>query len=323
MQNSTQTETAAVQVDNLSLAFKSNVVFKNASMSLPSGQIGGIVGSNGCGKTTLLKLIMGMILPRNGSIRVFGEDVSLSAKSHRENISVLVDGNRCLYWEINGRENIEYFAILKSKNGIPDRENIVRLIKQFDVESFIDMPVSKISKGMKQKIMLIIALLSSPKLLILDEPINGLDYQSVQTLKEGLWQLRDNGLSILMTSHDRYFLDEMCDCQYLIRDREISARAETEYAGERKMRYYIQLLESVVQKYIGMGAVVADARKSVYFIDATLNHSELFTSLGNDIEKGECIVVAIIEPGQLAVGADVPNEDAVKKGIQVKVGKVK
>lgn len=301
----------AIKIEGLSMAFGQNVIFDNALIEVPHGKIVGLVGLNGSGKTTLLKIISGLLLPTSG---VFS-GICADGKSHR--ISVLSDSNRCLYLELTGRENIEYFSALKSPDGKPDRRKIDLLAELIGANDYLDRRTSTISKGMKQKLMIVIALLGSPELLILDEPINGLDFYSIQTLKQALFQLKDAKVTVLLTSHDRYFLDEICDEQLLISDKKIRPLQSSGEYNERMVRVFMQ--NKCPDSYDGINIKVEDAEKSIYSADVMLNNYTFWQKFGSDIETGNVKCEAIIDVQNLDFERTVNGEPKSSRGIKIVV----
>lgn len=151
---------------------------KNISFTIPSCSITSIIGNNGAGKTTLMKILATLSIPNSGEI-VFN-NIKYDYKNFkkiRSDISILFDSTGSLYMELTVLQNIKYFLEI-SKNKYDEKE-VIKYLELFSLLSHKDKVTSKLSKGMKQKVALIIALLKNSKLLILDEPYLGLDYESI------------------------------------------------------------------------------------------------------------------------------------------------
>ncbi|MGG6432711.1 ABC transporter ATP-binding protein [Anoxybacillus sp. D401a] len=196
-----------LEVSNVSKVFKwkdkTIRAVNQVSFRLTEKAIIGISGRNGSGKTTLLKLIAGLLIPDEGNVMLFGQP--LNDRNAKENVSILLEGSRSFYWNLRGRENLEYFCQLnKIRNMKKEIDNMIELLR---LDTFIDNLTGSYSRGMQQKLSLAIALLSKPKLLILDEPTNGLDYESKVQLSKILQQLvSELGISILIVCHESVFL---------------------------------------------------------------------------------------------------------------------
>ncbi|ALA71888.1 hypothetical protein GT50_18385 [Geobacillus stearothermophilus 10] len=196
-----------LEVSNVSKVFKwkdkTIRAVNQVSFHLTEKAIIGISGRNGSGKTTLLKLIAGLLIPDEGNVMLFGQP--LNDRNAKENVSILLEGSRSFYWNLRGRENLEYFCQLnKIRNMKKEIDNMIELLR---LDTFIDNLTGSYSRGMQQKLSLAIALLSKPKLLILDEPTNGLDYESKVQLSKILQQLvSELGISILIVCHESVFL---------------------------------------------------------------------------------------------------------------------
>lgn len=235
----------AVEMRNITKYYeKTNCVFKDMTVTFPSGKIIGLIGENGSGKTTFIKLISGMTKQNAGDIFVLGErvDDEKSTVSLRNHISVMGDANRALYWNMTGMENAEYFWVLKmgtSAKKMP--KHILDYIKDFNMEGFIDRRVETYSKGMKQRLLLFIALLSDPSVLFMDEPLNGLDYDNAIILKQMInIYAKNKGGTVFITSHDQNFLNEVCDLQYKIKNHGITV-LDSQTQAEKNMVLYLRI----------------------------------------------------------------------------------
>lgn len=229
-----------IRAENINKSFGNTQVFQEMSVTMEGGQIHGLVGKNGAGKTTFIRMLSGLVSPDLGDLFVCG--LFLSRKNLpaiKRQISVLGDLNRALYWNITGRDNLNYLSAIKSGREDPvQREHIRKLIAYFRMESYIDRKVETYSKGMKQKLLLLSAFLSKPTLLIMDEPMNGLDFQNSLLLKSALRSfVTETGGTVLITSHDQQLLDEICESQFIINEKKI---IPYEHAATRKsMSFYL------------------------------------------------------------------------------------
>ncbi len=175
----------------------------NVSFEISSNEIVGLVGHNGSGKTTILKMLAGLLHPDEGIIKIEGE--LWKEKQVKETVAILLEGSRSFYWNLTGRQNLAYFSVLADVKHVKDR--IAELIELLGMSAFVDRMTGTYSRGMQQKLSLAIALLQQPKLLILDEPSNGLDYEWSQLLAELLQDLTAKvNMSIIVVSHDFHFL---------------------------------------------------------------------------------------------------------------------
>jgi len=189
--------TAIVEFIELGKRFGSVQALQQLTLSVQAGEIIGLLGHNGAGKTTSMKLILGLIRPSEGQIRVMGVAPSLElGREHRRRIGFLPENVR-FYEQLSGREVLRYFARLKgaavSQTG--------QLLEQVGLAAAADRRVRTYSKGMRQRLGLAQALLGEPRLLMLDEPTAGLDPAATREFYSTLDELRGRGTTVLLSSH--------------------------------------------------------------------------------------------------------------------------
>ncbi|MBC7122336.1 MAG: ABC transporter ATP-binding protein [Pseudothermotoga sp.] len=185
---------------------------KGISFEVKKGEIFGILGPNGAGKTTTIKILTTLLLPTSGEAYVLGYDVKKHTKEIRKRINLVMGGERNLYQRLSAIENLEYFADLY---GLPVRgrkEKILSLIELVGLpRSRINDRVETYSKGMKQRLQIARALLNDPDVLFLDEPTVGLDPAGARALRKLVKEIRDQGKTVILTTHHMYEAEELCD----------------------------------------------------------------------------------------------------------------
>lgn len=196
-----------LKVSNASYKYtKDKLAVDNLSFELKEGEILGILGANGSGKTTTFRMIMGLIEPTSGSISYYGHKVSLK---DTDTIGYMIE-ERSLLTKIKVKELIYYFASLKNLKLSEIEEGIKYWFKRFNIEQYLDKKVSELSKGNQQKIQFIIALINKPKLLILDEPFSGLDVIATEEFIKVLYDFLKNDTMIIFSSHQIDKVEKFC-----------------------------------------------------------------------------------------------------------------
>lgn len=202
-----------LEVDNLTKVFKNRVAVDNVSFEIIKGEIFGLIGPNGAGKTTIIRMLTGLAEPTSGEIYIDG----ISLRKHFEKAIAKLGGiieTPELYSYMTGMENLKFFASL-----YPDitKEKIDEIVKLVGMEKRIYDKVRTYSLGMKQRIGIAQALLHDPKLLILDEPTNGLDPNGIKDMRKFLIGLaRKKNISILVSSHILSEMEQLCDTVAII-----------------------------------------------------------------------------------------------------------
>lgn len=174
---------------------------RDVSLEVESGEIVGLLGLNGAGKTTMLKVVSTLLLPTSGTVRVDGFDVVARTREARGRLSVILGGERGFYNRLSGRDNIRFFGLLAGVS----RRDVRRLgdgaLERVGLGEAADRPVEGYSKGMKQRLHLAVGLLTTPRLLLLDEPTVGLDPIEAERVRESIAQLRGTDVAVVLTSH--------------------------------------------------------------------------------------------------------------------------
>lgn len=199
-------EKIAISVQNLSKSFGQERVLKNVTRDFEKGKIHGIVGNNGSGKTVLMKCICGFLIPDSGSITVNGERVGVDVDFPRD-IGLIIETPGFLP-NMTGVKNLEILASLNKKIGL---EGIAAAIRRVGLDPLMKKPVGKYSLGMRQRLGIAQAIMEDPTLLILDEPLNGLDKHGVREMRQLIKGLKEQGKTILLASHNQGDIDELCD----------------------------------------------------------------------------------------------------------------
>ena len=193
--------------DNLTKVIGKRTIVDHVSFSLDAGQVFGFLGPNGAGKTTTIRMLVGLIKPTEGRVTICGFDVRRQFEQAMRNIGCIVE-NPDLYRFMTGRENLEHFARML---GAP-REEIERVAELVALAHRLDQRVGTYSLGMRQRLGIAQAMLGSPKLLILDEPANGLDPAGIREIRELLRTLaRERQMAIFVSSHLLAEIELMCD----------------------------------------------------------------------------------------------------------------
>lgn len=194
-------------VQNVKKRIKDKEIIKGISFNVYAGEIFGFLGPNGSGKTTTIRMLVDLIKPSEGSIQICGYDVHRQHDEALVNVGCIVE-NPELYSYLTGYENLEHFARMLSGVG---KTRIAEVVKIVGMEQRIHDRVKTYSLGMRQRLGIAQALLGHPKLLILDEPTNGLDPQGIKEMREFLRRLADDGLSVFVSSHLLSEIQMMCD----------------------------------------------------------------------------------------------------------------
>lgn len=191
---------------------KEVVAVDDVSFKVGRGEIYGVLGANGSGKSTLIRLLATLLYPDAGSARIFGLDVVAEAAEVKKLIN-RVSVEASLFKKLSAMENLIYAARLYGLDIAGARRDIVTILTGLGIsESRVRQPVEKMSRGMQQKVAIARALLTSPVLLLLDEPTTGLDPRSKKDVEQFVLTLRDtHDATILLTSHDMHEADTLCD----------------------------------------------------------------------------------------------------------------
>lgn len=198
-----------IKVDNVIKKFGSEIALNNVSIEFERGKIYGIVGRNGSGKTVLFKTIIGFLKPTSGRVFVGGKEIGKDT-DFADNIGIIIETPGFLS-SYSGYKNLEYLASIKNMIG---KKEIKESMERVGLDPGSKKKVGKYSLGMRQRLGIAQAIMENPDILILDEPMNGLDNQGVKEVREILLNLKEEGKSIILASHNKEDIEALCDKVY-------------------------------------------------------------------------------------------------------------
>lgn len=200
-----------VEANSISKEFGNVKALSDLNLNVKPGEIYGLLGPNGAGKSTLIKIIAGLLSPSSGSLRVMGMDPSTNPIGVKSKIGY-VSENSTLYDSLTPRDFFEFVSSIRKTDPKLASERVKTLIPAFGIDEFFDSPIATLSMGTKQKISIIAALLHEPPLLLLDEPLNGLDARSSRIVKDiiSLHAMRNRG-AVLFSTHIMEVAENVCD----------------------------------------------------------------------------------------------------------------
>ncbi|SEN68614.1 ABC-2 type transport system ATP-binding protein [Mesobacillus persicus] len=203
---------SVITLENVSKKFKGNTLFNQVNLNIEKGRIYGIVGPNGSGKSVLFKMICGFIYPDEGNLIVEGKLIGQSKNRFPNNFGIIID--RPGY--IANKTGFQNLKELASILGVIDEDKIEDTMELVGLLPESDQKVKNYSLGMKQKLAIAQAIMEDQQVLILDEPFNALDFDSVKHIRKLLDSYRQEGRTILITSHNQEDIDILCDSVYRI-----------------------------------------------------------------------------------------------------------
>lgn len=199
-------------VEGVSKNYGNFTALNNVSISVPKGSVFGLLGPNGAGKTSLIRIINQITLPDSGKILLDGE---ILQPHHIQNIGYLPE-ERGLYKSMKVGEQALYLAQLKGMSYIEAKKKLKYWFEKFEITDWWNKKIQELSKGMAQKVQFIVTVMHNPKLLIFDEPFSGFDPINANLIKDEILQLRDEGATIIFSTHRMESVEELCDYIALI-----------------------------------------------------------------------------------------------------------
>ncbi len=199
-----------LELKNLTKKFKDLVAVDHVNLSVPKGEVFGLLGANGAGKTTTLRMVATMLHPTDGTATVNGHDIIKSSDDVRRNTGLLFGGDTGLYERLTAFENIQYFARL---NDVPDKVSTARineLAEIFSFSEYLKKAAGKLSKGTRQKISFARAIIHNPELMLFDEPTLGLDVTAKKEAEDFILKCRDDGKTIILSDHTLSVVERLC-----------------------------------------------------------------------------------------------------------------
>lgn len=217
---------SVVQIDALRRVFRSGkglrkrgpeiVALDDLSLAIPNGEVHGLLGPNGAGKTTLVKILATVLLPSGGRAQVMGHDVVAETAAIRPLIGIVFGGERGLYYRLTARQNLRYWGALYKLDDAQASRRADALLERVGLIEKGDTAVETFSRGMKQRLHLARGLIGDPKVLFLDEPTTGMDPVAARDFRALIGELRSEGRTILLTTHDMAEAEQVCDRVTLI-----------------------------------------------------------------------------------------------------------
>lgn len=236
-----------LELINLKKSFGEKDVLKEINLKINRGSIIGYIGPNGAGKSTTVKLIMGLLTGYTGEIKIFGEDISKIDDNYKRKIGYVPEVPE-IYDSLTGKEYLTFIAQLYGIDYEKADTKARKLMNIMGIEEVYEQRISSYSKGMKQKLILISSLIHDPEMLFLDEPLSGLDANSVIIIKEILSHLAKEGKTIFYSSHIMEVVEKISDRIILINNGEIVADGNFE---ELKNSHKGSSLENIFNEITG------------------------------------------------------------------------
>lgn len=223
-----------VVVNNLVKNFDKKVAVNYVSFTIKRGITFGLLGTNGAGKTTIIKMLTGQLLKTSGEILVCGMDPAKSIKELSRKIGIVTD-NVSLYIDETVTKNLIFFSKLYGVNS----ERVSEVIDMFGLNDFKNVKIKKLSKGYKQRVLIARSVLHDPELIIMDEPTSGLDTNIAHELRKIIKELEKKGKTIILTTHDMDEAEELCKELLIIKDGNVVVSGSL-----------VDLQNSAVDKYV-------------------------------------------------------------------------
>ncbi|MBO4657618.1 MAG: ATP-binding cassette domain-containing protein [Bacteroidales bacterium] len=265
-----------IECKDITKRFGQFAALDNVSIEVPEGKIFGLLGPNGAGKTTLIRIINQITIPTEGTVIFNGRPMTEEAVRQ---IGYLPE-ERGLYKKMKVGEQAMYLARLKGMTSAEASKALREWFVKFGIQSWWDKKVEDLSKGMAQKVQFITTVVHRPRLLILDEPFSGFDPVNVQVIREEILRLRDEGTSIILSTHNMESVEELCDNIALINKAKLVVTGGTDEVRRRWGSDQVELLYKT-----DLERVPAGRSYSIYLDDqqknerrAVLDINEGFTS---------------------------------------------
>lgn len=201
-----------LEIKNVTKSFEKITAVKNISFKVENGKVLGIVGRNGAGKSTIFRMILNLIEPTEGEIRFDGKTIDNNVL----NSFGYLPEEGSLLSQYSVIDLCEYYGALKLMTKDEVFQSLMSWLKEFNIEEYLNMKIGKLSKGNRQKIQFIVAVLHDPDFIILDEPFSGLDPVSVEELERAILKLKNAGKTIIFSSHIMSHVENICDDILLI-----------------------------------------------------------------------------------------------------------
>ena len=236
-----------IEIEEVSKTYGRKLAVAQLSLEVPEGEVFAFLGANGAGKTTTIKMLVGLLMPDHGRLRLGGYDVVAQPREASRLVGYVPD-QPYLYDKLTGREFLEFMSAIY---GMPDDEaqaSIAEQIEVFSLGDFVDRMAETYSHGMKQRVVFAAALVHRPRIVILDEPMVGLDPHSMRVVKDLLRALADAGTTIFMSTHTLSLAEEIADRIGVITTGNLQfvgslqdLRAHTRREGETLERLFLEL----------------------------------------------------------------------------------
>jgi ABC-2 type transport system ATP-binding protein len=212
-----------IELINLTKRYGNITAISNINLTIPNGQFFGFLGPNGAGKTTTIKTIVGLLKPTSGTVKVEGFDVQKEPILAKRVVGFIPD-KPFIYEKLTGREFLRFVAGLYEVNGNQVDSRIEQLLEMFELTDWKDELIESYSHGMRQKIVMSSALLHQPKVIVVDEPMVGLDPKGARQVKKIFKEICARGTTIFMSTHTLEIAEQMCDYIAIIQKGTIIAQ---------------------------------------------------------------------------------------------------
>ena len=246
-----------IQCKDVVKTFGEKVALDHVSVDIPKGQIFGLLGPNGAGKTTLIRIINRITIPSSGTILFDGKPIT---QRDVERIGYLPE-ERGLYRKMKVGDQAMYLAQLKGMSASEAAGELKKWFVKFGIESWWNKKVEELSKGMAQKVQFITTVVHRPSLLILDEPFSGFDPVNTQLIRDEILKLKENGATVVLSTHNMESVEELCDNIALINKSRLVISGRVDEIRHRYGNNNVELIytsENVLESETGIFRVLSD-----------------------------------------------------------------
>ncbi len=237
-----------LEIIRLKKCYEKATALDDVSLHIGRGIVYGLLGPNGAGKSTLIRCITRIIMPDSGEIRIRGESLS---QKHIQHIGYMPE-ERGLYKKMRVGEHLQYLAQLKGLSKQESKEKLGYWLTKFDIQSWENKNIEDLSKGMQQKVQFIAAVITRPQLLILDEPMTGLDPINADILKNEILTLCNEGSTILLSTHRMESIEELCQEIALIHQGKIVLEGKVNEIRQQHKKNIVNITVDRIPENIAM-----------------------------------------------------------------------